>query len=585
MSETGEETFNLAEWLLDRNVTEGRGDRPALRYRDAVYSYAELLDQANRCANALLELGAAPERRVLLVLPDGPEFVAAWLGTLKAGSVFAMANTIHPAEDYAYYLAYTRAPVAVVHESVLDRILEVLPGARHLRSLLVVSDPPPSGGSGAGPVGADGTSGAAGALGRPIDQNEQPGPAGPATATLPVGHGRPEAALRPVEPPGPVGQARPVRMERWETFVPRQPDRLDPPDTGPDDIAGWLFTSGSTGRPKAAVHLHQDFRYNIERYAKIVVGYRESDITLSVPKLFFGYATGTNLMFPLAFGGQTALFSERSTPETVFEMIARYRPTVLTSVPTTINGMLQLEGASRRDLSSLRACLSAGEALPAELYRRWVETFHVEILDGIGSAEMFHIYISNRPGEVRPGSLGRTVPGYEARVVGPDGNEVPPGETGTLWIKGGSRALCYWGSREKSQQTFRGDWCVTGDQFRVDTEGFFWYEGRADDMLKVGGIFVSPLEIEDCLLTHPTVGEVCVVGAEDDGGLVKPKAYVVVKPGIDAGPALAEELKRFVKGKLSPYKYPRFVEFLESLPRNDRGKVQRTLLRQRAQRP
>jgi benzoate-CoA ligase family protein len=527
------ERFNLADWLLDRNVREGRGDRPALRYEDRVYSYAELAELQDRCGNALRELGTAVENRVLIVLPDSPEFAAAWFAALKIGAVFAMANTIHPAEDYAYYLDYTRAPVAVVHASVLDRVLEGASRARYLRALLVVED------EGGAPAA------------RTVDR----------------------IAARTA--------AGPLRLEGFEAFVARQPARLEAAPTSPDDLAGWLFTSGSTGKPKAAVHMHQDFRYNIEHYAREIVQYRESDITLSVPKLFFGYATGTNLMFPFAFGGQTALFSGRSTPETMFEMIARHRPTVLTSVPTMINGMLQLPGAAKKDLSCLRVCLSAGEALPAELYRRWMDAFGIEILDGIGSAEMFHIYISNRLGEVKPGSLGRVVPGYEARVVGPDDREVPLGEPGTLWIKGASRALCYWGSREKSQETYRGDWCVTGDQFRVDADGFYWYEGRADDMLKVSGIFVSPLEIEDCLLQHGAVKEVCVVGAEDDGGLTKPKAFVVARDAAAAGPALADELKAFVKGKLSPYKYPRWIEFLDVLPRSDRGKVQRNLLRGR----
>jgi benzoate-CoA ligase len=564
MGDSGE-TFNLGTWLLDRQIQEGRGNRPAVRYRDRVYSYAEVVDLSNRCGNALLELGVLPESRVLLILPDCPEFVASWFGALKVGAVFAMANTIHPADDYAYYLDYTKAPVAVVHESVFERILEVLPATRHLRSILVVRDD--AAGDGAS---ADATLRPAG----PGASGAGPGPGGaPAGAAA---HGRTGALPRTAS-----GRGGAIRIEEFGAFVARQSAALEPPITGPDDLAGWLFTSGSTGLPKAAVHQHQDFRFNIERYAAKIVGYRESDITLSVPKLFFGYATGTNLMFPFSVGAQTALFAERSTPETLYAMIAQHRPTVLTSVPTTIGGMLQLPGAAQKDLSCLRVCLSAGEALPPELYRRWVDTFGVEILDGIGSAEMFHIYISGRLGGVRPGSLGQLVPGYEARIVGADERDVAPGEVGTLWIKGASRALCYWGSREKSQQTFRGDWCVTGDQFRVDADGYFWYEGRADDMLKVSGIFVSPLEIEDCLMSHPAVKEVCIVGAEDEGGLTKPKAFVVPHDPAAAGAALADELKAFIKGRLSPYKYPRWIEFLDALPRSDRGKIQRNLLRGR----
>ena len=374
------ERFNLADYLLRCGAgtaggrSEGVGSRTAVICGDTRYSYDEIETLACRAGGALAGLGVGMEQRVLLVLPDGVEFVATWLGILKLGAVFAMANTIHTAEDYLYYLDYTRAPVAVVHESVLDRFEPILGMARHLKTLLVV-----------------------GAPGRHLSFDKE------------VGHA---------------------------------PGRLESAPTSRDDIAGWLFTSGSTGKPKAAVHFHRDFAFNIETYARHVLMMRPDDITLSVPKLFFGYATGTNLMFPFSVGGATALFPDRCTPELMFDMIRRHRPTVLTSVPTMINAMLALDpsGARLRDLESLRVCISAGEALPAELYRRWLDTFGVEILDGIGSAEMFHIYISNRFGEVRPESLGRPVPGYEARIVGPDGADVPDGEQGTLWIKGGSTA-------------------------------------------------------------------------------------------------------------------------------------------------
>ena len=258
-------------------------------------------------------------------------------------------------------------------------------------------------------------------------------------------------------------------------------------------------------------------------------------------------------------------------------MIERYRPTILTSVPTMIGAMLNHPGGAGRDLSSLRLVLSAGEALPPELYRRWKETFGVEILDGVGSAEMFHIYISNYPGDVVPGSLGRLVPGYDARIVGPDGADVTPGEAGTLWIKGESAAILYWQAHEKSKETLRGDWVVTGDHMRRDEGGYFWYEGRTDDMLKVGGIFVSPGEVENCLLQHPVVAECAVIGYKDRDGLIKPKAYVVPRDRL-GDDALARELQDFVKTHLAPFKYPRVVEFALSLPKNDRGKIDRRRL-------
>jgi benzoate-CoA ligase len=286
------------------------------------------------------------------------------------------------------------------------------------------------------------------------------------------------------------------------------------------------------------------------------------------------------MMFPFAVGGATALFSERSTAETMFEMIQKYRPTILTSVPTMINAMLQVEGASERyDLSSLRFCLSAGEALPPELYHRWMDAFGVEILDGIGSAEMFHIYITNYPGDVVPGSLGRIVPGYEAMIVDAEGREVPTGEMGTLKIKGDSAALCYWNSHEKSKETFAGDWCMTGDQFRKDERGYFWYCGRTDEMLKVSGIYVSPTEIENCLLEHEAVFECAVIGASDEQKLIKPKAFIALAEGYAPTAELEQELKEFVKRRLAAYKYPRLIEFRKDLPKNDRGKIDRKALK------
>ena len=343
-------------------------------------------------------------------------------------------------------------------------------------------------------------------------------------------------------------------------------------DTGPDDPSVWLFSSGSSGKPKGCVHVNADFVFNTERYAKQVLGVREHDITLGVPKLFFGYATGTNLMFPWAVGATTCLFPERSTPETMLAHIQRFRPTIVTNVPTMIHKMLASPECDRTDFSSVRLVLSAGEALPGELYTRWMARTGVEILDGIGSAEMFHIYITNYPGDVKCGTLGRLVPGYEARIVGDDGRDVAPGDIGTIWVKGGSNAICYHGDRAKSRDTFRGEWTVTGDQFCIDDEGRFRYCGRADDLLKVGGVYVSPVEVENCLLAHPRVFECAVVGVDRDG-LTSTVAFVV--PVGQADDDLAATLQSFVKTSLAPHKYPRAVRFLDTLPRNDRGKVAR----------
>lgn len=518
------EKFNMAEYFLDHNLAEGRGEKTAVYYRDERYTYNEVRQMANRCGNALRALGVEMEDRVLLVLPDSIEFVASWFAVAKIGAVIAMVNTILPTSEYEYYLEYTRAKVAIVHKDVMERFSPAVSNSRFLRHVLVVE-------------------------------------------TKVTGRIEGIAGYAEILP--------------YEKTVEEHPDELRMAPTSRDDIAIWLFTSGSTGQPKAAVHLQHDLPYNTECYAKRVLGINEDDVTLSVPKLFFGYATGTNLLFPFAVGGATALFSERSTAETMFAMIEKYRPTILTSVPTMINAMLQLDGGrGRYDLSSLRFCLSAGEALPPELYTRWVDTFGVEILDGIGSAEMFHIYITNRPGDVMPGSLGRIVEGYEAKIIDAEGRVVPEGEMGTLKIKGDSAALCYWQAHEKSKETFAGDWCTTGDQFHVDKDGYYWYCGRTDEMLKVSGIYVSPTEIENCLLEHPSVQECAVVGVGDEQGLIKPKAFIVVADGYEESLDLEIELKEMVKGRLAPYKYPRWIEFIPELPKNDRGKIDRKLLKQ-----
>ncbi len=340
-----------------------------------------------------------------------------------------------------------------------------------------------------------------------------------------------------------------------------------------DDFAIWLFTSGSTGKPKAAVHLQHDFAFNTECYGKRVLGMRADDVTLGVPKLFFGYATGSNLMFPCAVGGKTILFRERATPERILALAKRHGVTVLTSVPTMINKMCAHDGDASA-LRTVRAALSAGEALPEELYHRWKAKFGVEILDGIGSAELFHIYVTNAPGDVRPGSLGKVVPGYEAKIVRPDGQEAAPGEIGNLWVKGDSAAVFYFQAHEKSKETFRNDWVVSGDLFRRDEAGYFYYAGRADDLLKVGGIFVSPVEVEGALMRHPRVLEAAVIGYEDEERLVKAMAYIVVNEG-SGDDGLAADLVAHCKRELAAYKAPRKIEFVAALPRSDRGKILR----------
>ncbi len=513
------ERFNMASYFLVDRLEEGLGAKVALEWAGGASTYGQIHKASNQVARLLQELGVELEDRVLVILPDGPEFVASWFGVLKAGAVFALVNPLVPKEDFDHYFEYTRAKVAIVDAAALDRLAPSMETARHLRHAIVVGGDAPS---------------------------------------LPR-----------------------VHCATWKETVHAAPDKDVLADTHREDVAGWLFTSGTTGKPKGAVHRHLDFPWNTERYAKRVLGIRRVDRTLAVSKLFFGYATGVNLMFPFAVGGTACVFGERSTPETIFEMVARFRPTILCSVPTSIAGMLAVPGKTKADLEPLRLLTSAGEALPAELQRRWMERFGVEILDGIGSAEMFHIYVSNRPGRVRPGTLGELVPGYEARVVGLDGADAPDGEPGYLSVKGESQALGYFQDRAKSAQVFRGEWCVSGDLFRRSADGYFTYEGRGDDMLKVSGIWVSPLEIENCLLQHAAVAECCVIGAEDRDGLVKPRAFVVLRDGHAPVEALAADLRAHAKSRMALHKYPRWIEFLEAIPRGDRGKADRKALRAR----
>src|SRR5690349_11304065 len=373
---------------------------------------------------------------------------------------------------------------------------------------------------------------------------------------------------------GPAGSHK-----SWEDEVAKASPRLEPAPTSRDDAAFWLYSSGSTGFPKGAVHLHHDMVVCQETYARQVVGYQESDRVYSAAKLFFAYGLGNAGYFPMGVGAQSVLFPGRPTPETVFEILTKHRPTLFFGIPTLYAAMLALKDADKRyDLSALRLCVSAGEALPDEIYKRWRERFGVEIIDGIGTTEILHIFLSNRPGQARPGSTGKAVPGYEAVIVDDEGRPVKPGDIGNLRVKGDSTMAYYWNKHDKTKETLFGPWIQTGDKYYQDQDGYFWYAGRADDMLKVGGIWVSPVEVENTLIKHPAVLEAAVVGKEDNDRLVKPKAFVVLKEGTP-GVALADELKAFVKDKIAPYKYPRWIEFVPELPKTATGKIQRFKLR------
>jgi len=377
-----------------------------------------------------------------------------------------------------------------------------------------------------------------------------------------------------------VARGDPGQFLSYEDRIAKASATLQAAPTSRDDAAFWLYSSGSTGFPKGAVHLHHDMVLCCETYAKEVLGIRPTDRVFSAAKLFFAYGLGNAGYFPMSVGAQSVLYPHRPTPESVFEIIARYRPTLFFGVPTLYAGMLAVKEAEVRfDTSSLRLCVSAGEALPDEIYKRWRERFGVEIIDGIGTTEICHVFISNRPGRARPGSSGLPVPGYELAIVDDEGRPVAQGEIGNLRVKGDSTMAYYWNKHEKTKETLFGAWIQTGDKYYQDKDGYFWYCGRSDDMLKVGGIWVSPVEVEATLVRHPVVLEAAVVGKEDTDRLVKPKAFVVLKESGKASEELANELKAFVKDKIAPYKYPRWIEFVSELPKTATGKIQRFKLR------
>jgi len=379
-----------------------------------------------------------------------------------------------------------------------------------------------------------------------------------------------------------VGRASAADLS-YDDLVGAERPELDAADTTKDDVAFWLYTSGTTGTPKAAVHLHHDMLVCCETFGRHVLEIGPDDRTFSVAKLFFAYGLGNALYFPFHVGATTVLFPGRPEPTKVFDVIAREHPTLFFAVPTAYAALLQQpDAAAARALGSVRLCISAGEPLPKAIYERWRERFGIDILDGIGSTELCHTFIANRRGRVRPGSSGTLVPGYGARIVDDEGRDVPPGEIGNLLVSGDSACASYWNQHERSTQTIQGEWVRTGDKYTRDAEGYFWYAGRGDDMIKAGGMWVSPAEVEGALVEHPAVVEAGVVGAAGEDELVKPVAFVVLARGHAPGPALEAELQGFVKQRLAHYKYPRWIRFVEELPKTATGKIQRYKLREMA---
>jgi benzoate-CoA ligase len=359
---------------------------------------------------------------------------------------------------------------------------------------------------------------------------------------------------------------------------------VDPAPTVADEACFWLYSSGSTGPPKGTIHAHSSLVHTADLYAKRVLGIREDDVVFSAAKLFFAYGLGNSLTFPLSVGATTVLTAERATPDSVFARIKEHRPTLFFGVPTLYGAMLASPSLPAPEETGMRLCVSAGESLPKEIGERWTRHFGTRILDGIGSTEMLHIFMSNRPDDNSYGTTGVPVPGYEVRLVDEQGQPVPPGEIGELEISGPTSALCYWNKREKSRETFRGRWTRSGDKFHVDAHGHYVYAGRSDDMLKVSGLYVSPVEVESALIAHPAVVEAAVVGRPDPDGLTKPLAFVVLAPGYSGNSDLTDTLQRHVKSLLAPHKYPRWIAYVAELPRTASGKIQRFRLREEAER-
>jgi benzoate-CoA ligase len=506
--------FNFAAHLFERNAT--RAAKPAYIDDAGTLSYGELAERSRRFAAALLALGVRREERVLLLMHDCNDWPVAFLGALYAGVVPVAVNTLLSADDYAYMLKHSRAQAALVSAALLPALAAALDKAEsHEVKNVIVSRP---------------------------------------TAALGAGQQAIDALL--------------------EAHAPL----AAPAATGADDPGFWLYSSGSTGKPKGALHTHANPYWTAELYGTPVLGLTERDVCFSAAKLFFAYGLGNALSFPLSVGATVVLMAERPTPDATFKRWVEQRPTVFFGAPTGYAGMLASPRLPAKKDVALRLCSSAGEALPRDIGERFTAHYGCEIIDGIGSTEMLHIYLSNRPGAVRYGTTGTPVPGYEVELRSDDGRPVADGEPGDLYVRGPSAALMYWGNRDKSRDTFQGAWTKSGDKYLHNPDGTYTYAGRGDDMLKVSGIYVSPFEVEATLVQHPAVLEAAVIGVADDEGLTKTKAYVVLKPGQGVDEA---ELKAFVKDRLAAYKYPRLIEFIAELPKTATGKIQRFRLREK----
>jgi 4-hydroxybenzoate-CoA ligase/benzoate-CoA ligase len=527
-------SYNAAVDFVDRHLAEGRGQKLAFVEEGRTTTYAELAERTSRIAAAIRGLGVEPEQRVMLCLHDTADFVAIFFGAIRAGVVPVPVNTLLTTNDYAFMLEDSRARLLFVSDALLDKVQPALTKMAKGPRVVIVKSPAFTG---------------------PRD-------------------------VAPSSGPEETRVSRTTLQLEFEAVVAATKPSAEVAQTTSDDVAFWLYSSGSTGAPKGAIHLQSHLAQTAAHYGRGVLGMREDDVVFSAAKLFFAYGLGNAMTFPLHVGATAVLMAERPTPASVMRTLAKHEPTIFCGVPTLYAAMLADRSlADAKGSSKLRVSISAGEALPKHTGESWRARFGTDILDGIGSTEMLHIFLSNRHGDVRYGTSGKPVPGYDVKLVDDSGEPAPDGEEGSLWVRGPSSCVAYWNQREKSLATFHGPWTRTGDRYVRDQDGYYTYAGRSDDMLKVGGIWVSPFEVESALSEHAAVLEAAVVGHEDAEGLVKPRAFVVLAEGHKGSEALVAELQAYVKSKLAMYKYPRWVEFVSELPKTATGKIQRYKLR------
>ena len=513
------ERYNVT-MILDEKLDKGLEDKVAILWSGGQMTYGEVFKGVCAFARGLRELGLRREERIVLAMDDSWAFYVAFLGAIRIGAVPVPVNPFLRSDEYTFFLKDSYARTIVVDSTAAPRVKEAVKELREIAIIATESE----------------------------DQQHED-----------LDNSRSVVSLN----------------EFLKDFA----GDLPPADTHKDDMAFWLYSSGSTGRPKGVVHLQHDIPYTCQTYAQHVLGIREDDRTFSTSKLFHAYGLGNSLSFPLWAGATAVIMRGKPTPEVILDIIERFKPTLFFSVPTLYNAILNYNLPRPRDLSSIRLCVSAAEPLPPEIWRRWKETYGLTILDGIGSTEMLHIYISNRLDSLKLGSSGKPVPGYEVRILSPEGNPVGVGEAGDLWVKGDSALAFYWHQHDKSKATIKGEWFFTGDRYRVDEDGFYWYEGRSDDMIKAKGLWVSPIEIENVLMEHPAVKEAAVVGIAVEG-LTRIKAFVILKEGYSPSEELTRELQSWCKKNLRPYQYPEFISYVEDFPRTATGKVQRFKLRE-----